>query len=94
MKNLIVRLHSLIIKASYDLLQCECCNTINTIGMTCLFHMKVLGTEESVLGGLWITCSPRDPRFAGSNPAELDEFFSKRKSPEHKSSGSLRFQSP
>ena len=27
------------------------------------------------LGGLGITCSPRDPRFAGSNPAEVDEFF-------------------
>ena len=22
------------------------------------------------IGGLGITCSPRDPRFAGSNPAE------------------------
>ena len=27
------------------------------------------------LGGLEVTCSPRDPRFAGSNPAEIDEFF-------------------
>ena len=44
------------------------------------------------LGGLGVTCSPRDPRFAGSNPAEVD--------PKHKSSGrdfklgvpSLRFQ--
>ena len=27
------------------------------------------------LGGLGVTCSPRDPRFAGSNPAEVDEFF-------------------
>ena len=24
------------------------------------------------LGGLWETCSPRDPRFAGTNPAEVD----------------------
>ena len=24
------------------------------------------------LGGLGVTCSPRDPRFAGSNPAEVD----------------------
>ena len=46
------------------------------------------------------TCSPPDPRFAGSNPAEVDEFFSGRKNPEHNSSGSyfklgvpsLRFQ--
>ena len=46
-------------------------------------------------GGLGVTCLPRDPRFAGSNLAEVDRFF-----PEHKSSGrdfklgvpSLRFQ--
>ena len=52
------------------------------------------------LGGLGVTCSPRDPRFAGSNPTKVDGFFSERKNPEHKSSGrdlklgvpSLRFQ--
>ena len=27
------------------------------------------------LGGLGVTCSPRDPKFAGSNPAEVDGFF-------------------
>ena len=27
------------------------------------------------LGGLWATCSPQDPRFAGSNPTEVDGFF-------------------
>ena len=27
------------------------------------------------LGGLGVTCLPRDPRFAGSNPTEVDEFF-------------------
>ena len=27
------------------------------------------------LGGLVVTCSPRDPRFAGSNSAEVDGFF-------------------
>ena len=27
------------------------------------------------LGGLGVTCSPRDPRFAGSSPAEVDRFF-------------------
>ena len=35
------------------------------------------------LGGLGVTCSPRDPRFVGSNPAEVDGFFSGRKNPEH-----------
>ena len=52
------------------------------------------------LGGLGVTCSPRDIRFAGSNPAEIDGLFSVRKNPEHKSYGrdfklgvaSLRFQ--
>ena len=27
------------------------------------------------LGGLGVTCSPRDPKFAGSNPDEVDRFF-------------------
>ena len=52
------------------------------------------------LGGLGVTCSPRDPRFAGLNPTEVDGFFSGRKNPEDKSSGrafklgvqNLRFQ--
>ena len=30
---------------------------------------------EVGLGGLGVTCSPRDPRFAGSNPAEVDGPF-------------------
>ena len=50
------------------------------------------------LAGLGV--SPLDPRFAGSNPIEFDDFFSGRKNPEHKFSGrvfklgipSLRFQ--
>ena len=28
-----------------------------------------------LFGDLGVTCSPRDPRFAGSNPAEVDGFF-------------------
>ena len=31
------------------------------------------------LGGLGVPWSPRDPRFAGSNPAEVNGFFSVRK---------------
>ena len=38
------------------------------------------------LGGIEVTCSPRDPRFAHSNPAEVDGFFSGCKNPEYKSS--------
>ena len=32
-----------------------------------LIYIKVVG--------LGVTCSSRDPRFAGSNPAEVDGFF-------------------
>ena len=38
-------------------------------------------------GDLGVTCSTRNPRFAGSNPAEVDGFFSRRKNPDHKYSG-------
>ena len=55
----------------------------------CLFPMQwffiIIGLVG--LGGLGVTCSPRDPRFASWNPAEVDGFFSGRKNPEHKSSG-------
>ena len=44
-------------------------------------------TSHVGLGGLGVTCSPRDPRFAGSNPADVDGFFQDVKNPEHKSSG-------
>ena len=27
------------------------------------------------LGGLGVMCSPRDPRFVGSNPTEVDGFI-------------------
>ena len=27
------------------------------------------------LSGLGVTCSPRDPRFTGSNPSKVDGFF-------------------
>ena len=43
--------------------------------------------HEVRLGGLGIRCSPQDPRFVGSNPAEVDGFFSGCKNPERKSSG-------
>ena len=39
------------------------------------------------LGSLGVTCSPWYPRFAGSNPAEMEGYFSGRKNPEHMSSG-------
>ena len=33
------------------------------------------------LGGLGVTYTPQDPRFAGSNPAEVDGFFQDVKIP-------------
>ena len=53
-----------------------------------------------VLGGLGITFSPRDPKFACSKPTEVDGSFSGRKNLEYKSAGrdfklgvpSLKFQ--
>ena len=42
---------------------------------------------EVGLGDIGVTCAPRDPRFSGSNLAEVGEFFSGPKNPEYKSSG-------
>ena len=36
---------------------------------------KVINTLIVGLGNLGVTCSPRDPKFAGSNPAEVDGVF-------------------
>ena len=59
------------------------------------------------LDGLGVTCSPRDPRFAGSNQAEVDGFFQDvkilstsppggtlRGGPEYEISGSLKNLKP
>ena len=41
-----------------------------------VFGIKNLYLDNLLgLGGLKVTCSPRDVRFAGSNPAEVDGFF-------------------
>ena len=37
--------------------------------------IKIIILIEVGLGGLEVTCSPGDQRFAGSNPAEVDGFF-------------------
>ena len=39
------------------------------------YHVPYFIIEIIGHGGLGVTCSPRDPRFAGSNPAEVDGFF-------------------
>ena len=40
-------------------------------------HLQVLSNNPSPigLGDLGVKCSPRDPRFAGLNPAKVDGFF-------------------
>ena len=38
------------------------------------------------LYGLGVTCSPRGPRFVGSNQTEVDGYFQNVKNPEHKTS--------
>ena len=35
----------------------------------------LLSLSKVGLGGFGVTYAPRDPRFAGSNPAEIDAFF-------------------
>ena len=55
-----------------------------------------------VLGGLGVTCSSRDPGFAGSNPTEVDGFVQDVKilstsppgGPESEISGSLKNLKP
>ena len=37
--------------------------------------LKVLVFIKVANSGHGVTCSPRDPRFADSNPTEVDEFF-------------------
>ena len=63
----------------------SCLQTANTV--TFMSNRSWLTVMLVGLGGLGIMYSPQDPRFAGSNLAEVDEFFSGRKNPEHKSSG-------
>ena len=38
-----------------------------------IYNVKL--NQASLLGGLGATCSSKDPRFADSNPAEVDGFF-------------------
>ena len=40
-------------------------------------RIPCLQIRKGIVGlcGLGVTYSPRDPRFAGSNPAEVDGFF-------------------
>ena len=43
--------------------------------LTVKLLLNTIYSDFRRLGGLGVTSSPRDPRFVGSNPAEVDEFF-------------------
>ena len=54
----------------------------STVPVINWFHFISLNTNslnlniiQVGLSGLGVTCSPRDPRFVGSNPAEVMNFF-------------------
>ena len=49
-------------------------NTLFPVGIRILWVVYIFHTFVG-LGGLGVTCSPRDPSFAGSNPDEVDGFF-------------------
>ena len=40
-----------------------------------LLLLLILVDGSAGFGGLGVTCLPRDSRFAGSNPGEIDRFF-------------------
>ena len=40
-----------------------------------LYNNTYPKSNQVGLGGLGVMCLPKDPRFAGSNPAEVDGFF-------------------
>ena len=74
----------------FNVFQWNCFNLVDTCNIALILFLKC---DDSIsykvsntyvgLGGLGVTCSPPDPRFAGSNVAEVDGFFSGRKNPEH-----------
>ena len=45
------------------------------VNLTACYCVHIFIFLARGLGGLGVTCSPRDPRFAGSNPAEVDGFY-------------------
>ena len=46
-----------------------------TLARPVLSYGSEVRTLRVGLGGLGVTCSPRDPRFAGSNPTQVDCLF-------------------
>ena len=54
----------------------ECDKTSSSVSCVWVSSKQVNCVVSTVgLGGLRLRCSPRDPRFAGSNPSEVDGYF-------------------
>ena len=51
------------------------CHERSTRSSADIMHIKEIQGAGVGIGGLEVLCSTRDPRFAGSNPAEVDDFF-------------------
>ena len=51
------------------------CHGIHGYHVHCKVMVIILLLLIVVVGGLGVMCSPPNPRFAGSNPAEVDGFF-------------------
>ena len=53
--------------------------SVGDLNVRLVYFWNTLPQKESSfivgLSGLRVMCLPRDPRFAGSNPAEVDGFF-------------------
>ena len=55
-----------------------------------IFEIFLITCDNNVgLGDLGVTCSPQNPMFAGSNPAEVDGFFQNVKILSTSSTGEL-----
>ena len=52
-------------------------NRMQTRGISCCYVLNI------IIIIVIISCSPLDPKFAGSNPTGVDGFFSERKNPEY-----------
>ena len=64
-------------KGTLQELQCSVRKNSSNFGrfLAHSLHLLELHITSLLVGGLGVTCSPQDPRFAGSNQAVVDVFF-------------------
>ena len=74
--------HSLWLIPYVNIFQILNSNRIIEVNLKTVIEREIhyVSQHQIGLGGLVVTCSPRDPRFACSNPAEVDGFFQSLKS--------------